>query len=72
MEYFKVMYDSRVVIYEHKMLIRLTTGCHYGTLGRAVTSDDRDMWFEPRIFNYCYILYSQKYTNVGLSKTLNS
>ena len=26
MEYFQVMYDSRVVIYEHKMFIRLATG----------------------------------------------
>ena len=26
MEYFLVMYDSRVVIYERKMFIRLATG----------------------------------------------
>ena len=26
MEYFPVRYDSRVVIYEHKMFIRLATG----------------------------------------------
>ena len=28
MEYFVVRYDSRVVIYEHKMFIRLATGTY--------------------------------------------
>ena len=28
MEYFQVRYDSRVVIYEHKMFIRLATGSY--------------------------------------------
>ena len=39
MEYFLVRYDSRVVIYEHKMFIRLATGiapmiCKYIGNGR--------------------------------------
>ena len=32
MGYFPVRYDSRVVIYEHKMFIRLATGWHAGML----------------------------------------
>ena len=31
MGYFQVRYDSRVVIYERKMLIRLATGAYFKT-----------------------------------------
>ena len=32
MGYFSVRYDSRVVIYEHKMFIRLATGLQFTVL----------------------------------------
>ena len=44
MGYYPVRYDSRVVSYDHKLFIRLGSGC--GSVGRAVASNARGRWFD--------------------------
>ena len=47
MGYFPVRYNSRVVIYERKIFIRLATeSCGCGSVGRAVASDTCDLRFK--------------------------
>ena len=49
MGYFPVRYDSRVVIYEHKMFIRLATGANLTYLS-CFTYSRKVRWFSLIVF----------------------
>ena len=52
MEHFKVMYDSRVVIYERKMLIRLATGFFFLTFWSFKTTTGEQFCNANDVNNY--------------------
>ena len=43
---FQVRYDSRVIIYERKLFIRLATDCRY-VASHTMTNFDQSEYFEP-------------------------
>ena len=56
MEYFRVRYDSRVVIYERKMFKRLATGHSIGRLRvRYVCKPNHCIFYSNVMFRYAQI-----------------